>query len=73
MTEEQMDDERFMALVEGLTALSMLEKLLLTGFCGQVPLFHVIRSGRRLSKALKQAIEEMRNVYWPLQEEIVWL
>jgi hypothetical protein len=34
-----MDGERFMALAEGLTALGMLEKLRLSGFCGQVTLF----------------------------------
>jgi hypothetical protein len=38
-----MDDERFMALAEGLAALSKLEKLHLPGFCGRVSRFlHVI-------------------------------
>jgi hypothetical protein len=43
MTDPEMDDERVMALAEGLAALGMLEKLQLPGFCGQVSRFlHVI-------------------------------
>jgi hypothetical protein len=36
MTDQEMNNERFMALAEGLAALSMLEELYLPGFCGQV-------------------------------------
>jgi hypothetical protein len=39
MTDLEMDDERFMALAEGLAALGMLEKLHLRGFRRQVSLF----------------------------------
>jgi hypothetical protein len=39
MTDEDLDDERFMAVAEGLIALTMLEELHLLGFCGQVTYF----------------------------------
>jgi hypothetical protein len=70
---DEMDNQQFMAIAEGLAALSMLEKLQLPGFCVHVPLYlHEIRPDSELDETLKQAIEEMKKYHWPLLEKIEW-
>jgi hypothetical protein len=69
-----MNDEYFMALAEGLSALSMLESLELLG-C--VLLAHhslnLMSLDWPLSKNLKQEIEEAKKVHWPLLKKIAWI